>query len=1198
MLRRGKGNLMKWTEAQQQTIDTRDKNILVSAAAGSGKTAVLVERIKQLMLKDKVDIDRFLITTFTNAASAEMRERLEKAINKELKKTDSDKAFLKKQLMLMPNANISTFHTFALEVMRKFFYLTDLEPGFKIGDEIEVSIMKREAADELFEARFAEDYEAFTAFLKKHSSDRNENRIKESVINLYDQLRSIPDYLDWAKQRSQLLDADSPSKALGLEAFINEECLAAFRKAVNYFERAANILEHAGLEKLRAKAAEDLNMLISWEADLINEGIDRFSAYYEDMKFNQMRATKEEKEDYEAVKESVSYCRKRGKQQLDNIYKKYLQREFTEYDDELKQTSGDTSYMISLVAGLEEIFKAKKQERNMVDFDDVMHYAIEILRDDMAAAEYRNKFKYIFIDEFQDSNMLQETIAGRICRSNNLFMVGDVKQSIYKFRLAEPEIFKAKYALYAKDEEDESIKIDLNSNFRSKQQVTGLVNNVFRKIMVGYDENAELKCTIPDEYPGIRPQMNLIFNPYTDDDMIDNSELEVQYVVNLVKENLGTEIYDSKQGVYRKAGYKDIAVLARNKAIIGDIERALNNSGIPAYGETTGGYFDTVEIQVFINLLKIIDNFMQDVPLISIMRCPIFGFDVQELAAVRIFSREGAYHEAVKIYSQEGPDKELRAKINELIEQIAYWKELKTTVSLEELVRVLLYDTGYYDYCSGLPVGKQRVSNLQLLAEKAAAFERSNYSGLYGFLTYIEAMRKSNNSMAEAKIIGDGDDLVQVMTVHKSKGLEFPIVILAGAGRQIRAKGSGTSATFHKDIAVGLPLVNKEEKWFRKTLLQKIIEGRKAGEELEEEIRILYVALTRAMDRLVITGIIKDPEALDDDIADPKTYAEMIYEPLREFGGEIKIWSGFEEWVDERKSEDETEPEPVDGESGSADEQKDKPAEVKMSTRMRIAELFAKSRSHASDDGADESAELIDRVLSFEYPYPELDKVKSKYSVTELNKLMTEAQHAAVYEDADQGADNADAESATPAVDTIILAKPTFAQGKKQLNAAEIGTAMHLVMEKIDFKRVLEEGAAYMAERVDSLFAAGDISEEERAVIDIENAAAFFEAEVGKRAACALRLEKEREFILQKEINGAKAIVQGTIDCYFEEEDGLVLVDYKNSFMGDRVSEETIIDRYKGQIELYKEALEAAEGKPVKEAYLYLFELKKFVAVK
>ncbi|MBQ3185567.1 MAG: UvrD-helicase domain-containing protein, partial [Firmicutes bacterium] len=539
------------------------------------------------------------------------------------------------------------------------------------------------------------------------------------------------------------------------------------------------------------------------------------------------------------------------KQQLDNIHKKYLQREFSEYDDELKQTAGDTSYMTGLIADLEKTFKAKKQERNMVDFDDVMHYAIEILRDDMAAAEYRNKFKYIFIDEFQDSNMLQETIAGRICRNNNLFMVGDVKQSIYKFRLAEPEIFKAKYALYASPEEKESIKIDLNSNFRSKQQVTGLVNKVFHKIMDGYDENAELKCTMPDEYPGIRPQMNLIFKPDADEDMMDNSELEVQYVVRLVKENLGTEIYDAKQGVYRKTGYRDIAVLARNKAIIGEIERALNNSGIPAYGETTGGYFDTVEVQVFINLLKVIDNFMQDVPLISIMRCPIFGFDVKELAAIRIFGREGSYHEAVKLYGQEGPDEDLRSKINGLLEQIAYWKELKTTVSLEELVRVLLYDTGYYDYCSGLPVGKQRISNLQLLAEKAAAFERSNYSGLYGFLTYLEAMRNSSSSMAEAKIIGDGEDLVQVMTVHKSKGLEFPIVILAGAGKQIRAKGSGTSASFHKDIAVGLPLINKEEKWYKKTLLQKIIDGRKAGEEFEEEIRILYVALTRAMDRIV-----------------------------------------------------------------------------------------------------------------------------------------------------------------------------------------------------------------------------------------------------------------------------------------------------------------------------------------------------------
>ncbi len=1156
---------MNWTEAQLQTIETRDKNILVSAAAGSGKTAVLIERIKQLMLKDKVDIDRFLITTFTNAASAEMKERLEKAINEELKKPDADKEFLKKQLMLLPTANISTFHTFALEVMRKFFYLTDLEPGFKIGDEIEVSIMKNEAADELFEKRFEEDFESFSAFLKKHSTERNERRIKENIISLYDRMRSIPDYLKWAEERTASLTAESPIEALGLQKYLNEECIAAFNKAIKYFERGAMILEFAGLEKLYAKAQEDLDRLLSWKEAADYGSLDSFQAWYKVLKFNQMRAAKEEKEDYEAVKESVSYCRKKGKQQLESIYKKYLQKPLEDCDEDLNAVYGDTAYMISLVKELEQIFKAKKHEKNMVDFDDVMHYAIDILRDDMASTEYRNKFKYIFIDEFQDSNMLQETIVGRICGRNNLFMVGDVKQSIYKFRLAEPEIFKAKYALYGLDEEEDSIKIDLNSNFRSKEQVTGLVNKVFRNIMEDYDENAELKCTMPDTTPGIRPQLNLIFNPFREEDTINNTQMEIRHVVRLVKENLGTEIYDVKEGMYRPVEYRDIAVISRNKAIIGEIERALNNSGIPAYGETTGGYFDTVEIQVFLNLLKVIDNSRQDIPLISVMRCPIFGFDMKELAAIRIFAPEGAYHEAVRRYSTEGSDETLREKLTGLLDKIEYWKELKNTISLEEMVRTLLFDTGYYDYCSGLPVGKQRVSNLQLLLEKAGAFEKNNYSGLYGFLSYIEAMRKNNVSMAEAKVIGDSDNLVQVMTVHKSKGLEFPIVILAAAGKQIQAHGSGTSAAIHKDIGIGLPFVNKEEKWYRKTLLQKIIDSKKVSEEFEEEIRILYVALTRAMDRLIVTGVVKDPEALDDDIADPKTYAEMIYEPFKEFGGEIKIWNGFEEWG---------------GEQMVAEEEKTVISQP--SPRKRLAELFEKSRQLSAED----IPEIIDHVLSFRYPHQQLDKVKSKYSVTELNK--SEGHGAA-----GSGPASGEIEHRE-----IFLAKPGFSREKKKLDAAQIGTAMHLVMERLDFKEAMEKGADYILQRTDALAAKGELSEEERAVIDVDNIAAFFKDPVGKRAACALRLEKEREFILQKEIDGAEAIVQGIIDCYFEEEDGLVLVDYKNSFMGGSVGEEDIIERYRAQIELYKEALEGAEERPIKEAYLYLFELNKFIEVK
>lgn len=1154
---------MNWTEAQLQTIETRNKNILVSAAAGSGKTAVLIERIKQLMIKDKVDVDSFLITTFTNAAAAEMRERLEKALNLEMEKEDADKAFLRKQLMLMPSANISTFHTFALEVMRKFFYLTDLEPGFRIGDDTEVNIMKRESVEELFDKRFEEDYDDFTAFLEKYSSERSERRLMENIVSLYDQMRSIPDYFRWADERTELLASESPSEALGLRAFVEKKCIKAAAQSAQCFSKAAELLYEAGLEKLYRKAQQDADMVKRVADAAARGGLQAFCELYGSIGYNQMRAAKDEKEDYEVIKANVSSLRKKGKSLLDDVAGRYLGRPFEEYDEEIRACYDDTVYMTGLMKELEAVFKEKKREKNIVDFDDVMHYAADILRDEMAADEYRNKFRYIFIDEFQDSNMLQEIIAGRIAGEDNLFMVGDVKQSIYKFRLAEPEIFKAKYALYSRDEDDKSIKIDLSSNFRSKKSVTELVNSVFSRIMEEYDENSELKCTFSDEHPGLSPQLHIISkesgsNESGDSGFMGSSFAEAQQVVRLVEDSLGTEIFDARMGVYRPAGYRDIAVLSRNRTMIGEIERALNDSGVPAYGENTGGYFETVEIQVFINLLKLTDNSKQDVPLISVMRCPLFGFNVRALAEIRVFTTDGPYYKAVERYALEGPDEQLRIRVKELLEKISYWRALKDTVSLEELIKTLLYDTGYFDYCSGLPVGKQRISNLRLLVERAGAFEASNYSGLYGFLSYIEALKNSRSNMGEARLVGENDDVVRVMTVHKSKGLEFPIVILAGAGRKIQAKGSSTSASMHKDLAIGLPRINRQGKWYRKTLLQRIIDAKKAEEEYEEEIRILYVAMTRAMDRLLVTAAVRDPDKLEDASPDSRSYVEMMYEAFRESGGEVIL----------HHMED----------MGS-------PQRRRISSRSRIAGLFM--RSSAADSSV--RPEEIDRRLSFEYPHSGLDRIKSKYSVTELTREAAEEKH-------ETRSDGGGKSISSPA--DIILIRPAFSAESRGPDAAQAGTAMHLVMERADFSQCMERGLPYIIETADALMESGELSEEERNCINEENIAAFFDDPVGKRAASALHLEKEREFILLKNLDGADTIVQGIIDCYFEEEDGLVLVDYKNSFVSGNIDESVIADRYRRQIELYKEAIETAEERRVKEAYLYLFELRKFVEIR
>ena len=537
---------MQWTDAQKKTIETRERNILVSASAGSGKTAVLIERIRSLVLEDKIDIDRFLITTFTNAASAEMKARLEKSIREQMEKPGADRQFLKRQLSLMPRASISTFHTFALEVMRRYFYVTDLEPGFRIGDDTAVSIMKNESVDELFDMRFSDDYDRFSAFLRNYSSDRSENRIKQNIIALYDEMRSIPHYMTWAKESTEKLGSDSPSAALKLDEFVVKETARQLKKAAVLYAKAADVLEEAGIEGLFEKAQADAQLI----ADMISgdgerdmsvlspvERISIFGRFLSTVKFNQMRATKDQKDDYALVKDHVASLRKNGKKILDDLRGRYYQRSMSEYDEELDLLYDDTRYLTGLIEDFEHIFKQKKNDKNIVDFDDVMHYAIDILSDDLVAAEYRDRFRYIFIDEFQDSNMLQETIIGRIAGKDNLFMVGDVKQSIYKFRLAEPEIFRAKYALYAQESEEESINIDLSNNFRSKYAVTETVNTVFERIMDGYDGNARLKCTVDRAYPGMDTECHIMV-PETQDSengSYDDAKPEEKIILKLIR---------------------------------------------------------------------------------------------------------------------------------------------------------------------------------------------------------------------------------------------------------------------------------------------------------------------------------------------------------------------------------------------------------------------------------------------------------------------------------------------------------------------------------------------------------------------------------------------------------------------------------------------------------------------------------------
>ncbi len=1181
--------MMNWTKEQRDTIETNGRSILVSAAAGSGKTTVLVERIKRLLIDEGTDIDRFLITTFTNAAAAEMKERLEKALREEMKKPDADKAMLTRQLSKLPGASIGTFHSFANNVIRQYFYLIDLEPGFRIADEIQTGIMKQEAVNNVFRRRYEENTQAFRDFVRKYGNiKRNDIALRESVLETCKTLASIHDGIEWAYAKAELLRGEHPLLTLGAYSFFAGQIKTELRTARRLYARAAQIANTEGLTLCYGAIEEELEQIdeIIKEAEEAFAGpegeckkqIEAFEDVLTGFEPKRMSYAKDHADENTAA--LLKSTRNAGKRVLDTLRKEVYGCSFERMEQELKETAEDTFYYIGLLEEYLAELKAMKAEENIIEFDDALHYAIDILRCEEASCELREKFEYIFVDEYQDSNYLQEEIIESIAREDNLFMVGDVKQCIYKFRLAEPELFRSRARRFA-EEDSAGLLLQISSNFRSKKNVTESVNRVFGEVMEGYDEKARLHCTAGDEHTGFPPRIHLVVNGEFEDDAPDKNDAEGAVVAGIIRERLGTEVYDTKRKCMRKLQLRDFAVIVRSNDAVEALERYLINEGIAAYGESGGRYFDTVEVQVFVNLLRIIENMRQDVPLISAMRSVVFGFTIEELVRIRIAFREGSFSEAVFAYAEEDssaepsgagdPDAEdadaaLREKIRAMIRRVDLWKELSRTMPLEDLIKELLFGTGYYDYCSGLPVGKQRISNLRLMIDKAAKYEEISHSGLFGFLRYIEAMQSSGNTDAEAKAISESENVVRVTTVHKSKGLEFPVVIFANAAKAADKGSRGGAFMIHRTYGIGLDVVNRQEHWHRKSILQKMISDTAAEEVLEEEIRILYVALTRAKDGLEIVGTIKEMEQLEGGVS-TKTFLEMLYEPLTSLDGTEVILYEDAKQLEQRQ----------------------------MIRRRTPKQLLAAVRQF---DNA-MLKELADKRLSYEYPYSAQGQTRQKYSVTELNKVMGTA-----------GADAVRADSAEPAVPEVVPFDPEKARTSSRgltassgLTAADRGTLMHLLMEKTEFAAMADAAPQDVRERVqetaDILLATDIISAEEYDALSIDKAAAFFGSDIGQRAARADadgRLHKEKEFIYSMDMaEGEAAIVQGVIDCFFEEDSGLVLVDYKNSYMGAGRTEEDIRKTYAGQIDLYRCALKAGTGKPVSEAYLFLFDTGRFL---
>ena len=1161
----------QWTKEQENAINTRGKNILVAAAAGSGKTAVLVDRIRKMVSEEGIPISEFLVVTFTKAAASEMKEKLRKSIKGELSKEGIDQEkirYLKRQLVDLETANISTFHSFGLSVIKRFFYKLDMEPGLGIVEDAEKELMKDQAVELLLEKEFEEFRDDFVEFMDSYSSDRNLYKIIALIKDGHNSLMSLPHPWAWMEkiiQETETLDQDFEHSELW--GWMRQDLAEKIKKVGDIYRAVVDTLREEGYDKFADKfdateiaafdAAYDvvvnskerpweihgkIKALLDYKGSVINPGKDD---YYK-----------------EAVKPAVESLRSIAKRIIDSgIKKSYFSYDLKDMLVASAKTAPALKTLMRLVKSFDEIYRDIKNEAKVIDFSDIEHYCIQVLEDEEVSEYYRNHFSHIVIDEYQDTNFVQDTIISMIKRENNLFMVGDIKQSIYRFRLAEPALFQEKYAEYKKEGENGlSTVIDLNQNHRSKQPIIDYVNKVFEPIMEGYDEDAKLYCG--DEYHGElnqEPIIHVVTLADTEsEDVVDETDdvtKEALLIGKIIKENLGKPFYDSKADPPgpRPLEPKDIVILRRSiSSYAPKYREILKTQGLDAQIQGEEGYFDTVEIGMFVDLLTVIDNSMRDVPLIGVLHSEIFGFTAEELAEIRLSHKEDRFYDAFKKYGREA-DTELAERCRGAMDRILAWREMSRTMDIPKFIRELMIESGTYAIMGALPNGNQRQSNLRELCNIAERFISVRQGILYDFIKYIESIKAGEIKIPEAQEAMNIDNAVNIMTIHKSKGLEYPMVILAGGTTAL--SGRSKPLAFHKDIGVGLEYVDKEQHWRVKSLMQHLISMRKEKEEADERIRLLYVALTRARDRLFVTAFspkCKFKEAAENGIYNYGNFLEMMAPSVPY---EIEYFDLPDETV------------PAASEEPSAEVREEGGFEVL----------------------SQEEIKGIESILKYKYPHIKARKLKSKYSVSELNKerIAQEEKKAQIR----------------------APRRISFDEEAPKLTVAERGTVYHTIMENLSFASFDGLEGEVLSNKVqgdiEEMVRKGILADFEAQAIDPSKICGFFEADLGRRCIKAQKnnlLEKERPFTLRTEKDGVEILVQGIIDCYFHEEiEGspgeykTVLLDYKSNWIDSskplEEEEERLRREYIGQMELYKTALEKAGMGKIDEAYLYLLDI-------
>ena len=1249
---------MNWSEEQKKVIGLKNKNILVFAAAGSGKTAVMVERIISMISDESgnTGLDELAVMTFTNAAADSMRMRIGRALRERIE-AEPDNKRLRLQSAILPRASISTIHSFCQRLIKQHYQLLDIDPGFRLADEAESVMMRGDVLSALLEERYEENAdavrdEAFKRLVNTFEAKAFDTRLTGIINRVYDFIMGQPWPEDtvngWLSEcgKEALGEFDGSSWYREFEDSIRTDAKEQYR----ILERAAAICDDEdGPSKYSGEIESALNA-----ADTISglSGYEAMRGFVLSISFPTLpRIMKKDGVD-EAKKAFVKDQRDGFKKWIKSLCDNEFLLSKEELVKQIKGSSELVGALLRLTLDFSSRYAELKREKNVLDFNDLEHKALEILyrRDDSgkmlpsaAADELALSYKEIMIDEYQDSNHVQEAIINALSAERfgrpDVFTVGDVKQSIYRFRNARPELFNRRYERYSDDGEADDVKIELNANYRSRSEVIDSVNAVFTRLMskgiggIEYDDRAMLKngAVYPE---GTDCKAELWYLDTRDDETAKESdeelkgeELEYRLIAERIKELVGEKsqaaftVRDSESGKPRKACFKDITILIRKKKSAEPLIDILRKNGVPAYFDDSKGYFDAPEVAMMLSFLNIIDNPMQDIPLVTVMKGVIGDFSNNELAMIRAAYKEtlpedghtepGDFCRALKHYAEKGEDETIKKKAAGFMDMLSDYRDMADIVPVHILLNDIYIKTGYYAYASAMPLGDARRKNLDMLMKRAEDFGATGYQGLFNFVRYIEALKKYDTDYGEAPSASDGD-IVNISTIHGSKGLEYPIVIIARAAESFEGRGSSENDIAIEYEGIGMDYTELDTSIVYPGLKKQFLKKKKKNEEIAEEQRLLYVAMTRAMEKLIITGASAGAsEKLEKQrdfirLYDKAGGYEAAYGSAEKIiPGIIKRNKSYLDWILLAGADNE---EAFDIRLITMQDMRQSAADDELEKLEQYASIRSLATLKSDDTENDSSKELenkIDSIFNAKYPYEAETRLRPKISVSEIKEMAIEALESGgkIY---DINADTIP-ETSVNAIDKTYTDKTVEEEKKSSFGAPEQdtpnmgalrGTAFHRAMELISYEGSREKQLA-------ELMNSEKFAKEEKQILDKEAVLTYLDSKLAmrmKRAHQNKTLRREQHFMAgfpantlrQEQNSGELQILQGIIDAYFEENGEIILVDYKTDKTNNP---QELIDRYKTQLELYARALKQLTHKNVRESIIYSTFLKREIEI-